>query len=630
MKKVLLAAFAAFLSVGVFSQSILDESFDGTSIPEGWTKTSNNTTGWRFGSTTALSSQYWTIPAHDGNCAASNDDALGSAGNSGNDRLITPSLDLSAISGGAALSFDAFFNGAYGSTGSVLISTDGGTTASPLITINPADAWQTISVSLANYAEAADVKIIFRHTDNGLWATGVAIDNVTVFALMENTANFTEITSGLFAEIDSEIEVSGIIKNMGANPITSADISWTAGSQSGSATIEDLNIGTFQTYEFTHPDLVSIGSENVTVEVTINTVNGVDSANITNATQSFTVVPLLFLPVRKVFIEEATGTWCGWCPRGAVNMDFMDETYPNSIEVAVHNGDPMKNTTYDNGIGTQIGGYPSGLVDRAYVDIDPSDFEAAYLLRKDVQAIVSVGVEIDFNHSTRVLNATITATFAANFDNANFRINSVLVEDNVTGVGSGWSQTNYYAGGANGPMGGYENLPATVSASQMVYRHVGRQIFGGWSGTANSIPSIIVAGDEYSYTYTYTIPTTYDINEITVVGLVIDQSSGVIMNAEESEKVLSAEELAKLGFDFKLYPNPAISESNVALTIIKSGNVSYVVYDMSGKQVAAEYKGQLAPGEYLHAIDVSNLNSGLYFVTINIDGNQLTRKLAVQ
>ena len=628
MKKILLAAFAAFLSVGVFSQTILDESFDGTSIPDGWTKTSNNTTGWRFGSTTSLSSQYWAIPAHDGNCAASNDDALGSAGNSENDRLITPSLDLSAINV-AALSFDAFINGSYGSTGSVLISTDGGATSSALMTISPAAGWQTLLISLAAYAEFTDVQIIFRHTDNGQWASGMAIDNVTVYALQENTATFIEITSGLFAEIDSEIEVSGVIQNMGSNPITSADISWTAGTQTGSATIEDLNIGTFETYEFTHPDLVSVGAENVTVEVTINTVNGADSANVSTATQSFTVVPLLFLPVRKVLIEEATGTWCGWCPRGAVSMDFMDATYPNSIEVAVHNGDPMKNTTYDNGIGTLIGGYPSGLVDRAYVDIDPGAFEQAYLLRKDVQAIVSVGIDIDFNHTTRVLNATITATFAANFDNSNFRINSVLVEDNVTGVGSGWSQVNYYAGGGNGPMGGYESLPATVPASQMVYRHVGRQIFGGWSGTANSIPSAIVAGEEYTYTYTYTIPETYDINEISVVGFVLNQSSGVVMNVEESGQVLSTKDLAKLGFDFELYPNPAVSVSNLALTIEKPGKVSYMVYDMSGKQVAAEYKGQLAPGEYLHTINVSNLNSGLYFVTINIDGNQLTRKLAV-
>ncbi len=623
MKKVLLAACAALLSVGVFSQTILDESFDGTAMPDGWTMTSTNTTGWIFGSPASLSSQYWAIPAHDGNCAAANDDALGNTGNSANDRLITPSLDLSTLSG-PALSFDAFLNGSYGSTGSVLISTDGGTTASALMAISIAGDWQSVSISLADYADETDVKIIFRHSDNGAWADGLAIDNVSVFSLEENTANFIGITTGLFANADSDVEITGIIQNMGSNPITSADISWVAGSQTGSATIDGLDIGTFESYEFTHPDLVSVGSDNITVDVTINTVNSAGSASISNATQSVTIAPLLFLPNRKVFIEEATGTWCGWCPRGAVNMDLMDDTYPNSIEVAVHNGDPMTNTVYDNGIGTQIGGYPSGLVDRAYGDVDPSEFEDVYLDRIDVQAIVSVAVETEFDEVTRVLNATITATFAANVDNANFRINSVLVEDNVTGTGSGWGQVNYYANNANGPMGGYENLPSTVPASQMVYRHVGREIFGGWNGTTNTIPGTVVAGEEYTHTYTYTVPTGYDESELSVVGLVINQSSGQIMNAEESGHILSSKELATLGFDFNLYPNPATAETNIALNIEKSGNVSYIVYDMSGKRVAAEYKGQLAPGEYLHTIDVSN------FVTINIDDNQLTRKLAVK
>ncbi len=140
MKRVLLAAFAVILSTGVFSQTILDESFDGTTLPDGWTKTSANSTGWIFGSPAALSSEYWAIPTHDGNCAASNDDALGNTGNSDNDRLLTPSLDLTSISG-PALSFDAFIVGNYGSTGSVLISTDGGETTSDLISLTNNDDW---------------------------------------------------------------------------------------------------------------------------------------------------------------------------------------------------------------------------------------------------------------------------------------------------------------------------------------------------------------------------------------------------------------------------------------------------------------------------------------------------------
>ena len=628
MKKVLLAAFAAFLSIGVFSQTLLDENFSGSGIPDGWTKTSLNATGWRFGAPAALSSQYWTIPAHDGKCAASNDDALGQNGNSNNDRLITPSLDLSTLSV-PALAFDAFFNGAYGSKGWVLISTNGGVTASTFMTLSASEGWQNIIVSLEDYADETDVKIIFRHSDNGEWATGLAIDNVSVYALEENAAFFERITTSSYPEMNNDLEVKGEFRNIGSTTITSANISWVAGSQTASAVIDGLEIAPWETYEFTHPDMVTVGSEIFTLEVTINTVNDAESASITNPTKSIDATPLLFFPVRKVFVEQATGTWCGFCPRGHVAMDFLDETYPNSIEVAVHNNDPLANSLYNSGMSSQVEGYPSGLVDRTYNDIDPDLFEAAYLLRAEVQAIASVGVETEYNNVTRELTATITARFARDDENAKFRINAILVEDNVTGSGNGWDQVNYYAGGGQGTMGGYQNLPNPVPAANMVYRHVGRKIYGGWGGTANSIPTNVVAGEEYSYTYTYTIPNNYDDNELSIVGLIIDQTTGQIVNAEESGSVVSARELTKLGFDFKLYPNPALSETNIALSIEQPGTVSYMVYDMTGKQVAAEYKGQLAQGEYIHTIDVSNLNSGLYFVTINIDGNQLTRKLAV-
>ena len=59
-------------------------------------------------------------------------------------------------------------------------------------------------------------------------------------------------------------------------------------------------------------------------------------------------------------------------------MDHDFEGYWQGI--AVHNGDPMTNTDYDNGIGTAISGYPSGIVDRG-ADINPADFKEDFLQR---------------------------------------------------------------------------------------------------------------------------------------------------------------------------------------------------------------------------------------------------------
>ena len=53
----------------------------------------------------------------------------------------------------------------------------------------------------------------------------------------------------------------------------------------------------------------------------------------------------------RVVGEEATGTWCGWCPRGAVALNWMDHDYEGYWQgIAVHNGDPMSDADYDNGL----------------------------------------------------------------------------------------------------------------------------------------------------------------------------------------------------------------------------------------------------------------------------------------
>lgn len=70
--------------------------------------------------------------------------------------------------------------------------------------------------------------------------------------------------------------------------------------------------------------------------------------------------------------EEATGTWCTWCPRGAVFMAKMKEDYPDDfIGIAVHNQDPMTLTSYNTGLTNLPGfsGFPSVVVRRQILSI---------------------------------------------------------------------------------------------------------------------------------------------------------------------------------------------------------------------------------------------------------------------
>ena len=61
----------------------------------------------------------------------------------------------------------------------------------------------------------------------------------------------------------------------------------------------------------------------------------------------------------RPLIEEYTGTWCGWCPRGFTGMEMLRETFGEDfIGVAIHNQDPMAVLTTSQ-YPSNIQGFPS-------------------------------------------------------------------------------------------------------------------------------------------------------------------------------------------------------------------------------------------------------------------------------
>ncbi|MBN2682844.1 MAG: T9SS type A sorting domain-containing protein [Bacteroidales bacterium] len=297
----------------------------------------------------------------------------------------------------------------------------------------------------------------------------------------------------------------------------------------------------------------------------------------------------------------------------------MDETYPDTwIGIAVHNGDPMVVTEYDNAVGDLISGYPSGLVDReADAEYDPSAFEAAYL--EKINNIPPVALSIinnTWNPTTRVLSFEVEGYFVASISGADLRFNAVIMENGVTGTASGYNQANYYSGGANGPMGGYESLPNPVPAAQMVYNNVARAILGGFEGSAASIPATIVADNAYSQAYTYTIPAAYNENNIVIVGMVIDNATGEIMNGVKSDISVGFENNI-LPTEVVIYPNP----SNGILNVRNAENSTITVYNVLGEVVIS-----VNNAENLQMINLTNQPEGTYIVKIENNNSVVTQK----
>ncbi|ASS47705.1 MAG: hypothetical protein A3D31_17925 [Candidatus Fluviicola riflensis] len=78
-----------------------------------------------------------------------------------------------------------------------------------------------------------------------------------------------------------------------------------------------------------------------------------------------------------------------------------------------------------------------------------------------------------------------------------------------------------------------------------------------------------------------------------------------------------------------VYPNPMNQEATVAVTLNNSADVVIALYDLSGKQVASIFNGNMNAGANTVLFSSNNLNAGLYTAVISSNGYNQTIKLVV-
>ncbi len=618
--------FLITMSFGLFAFSqtdILTEDFEGASgstPPAGWTQTTNGV-GWAFGSN--LSSTYWTIPPHTV-YAASNDDDAGQTNDGSVDYLITPALDLSGNTA-VILEFAEFLDGSYGQSASVEVSTDGGSSWTNVYDIPTGTDWTTVTVSLSAYAGQSNVMVGFHANDNAQWASGWAVDDVHIYEPMAYDAAMVSINTASYVTAGN-VSLTGTLQNMGANTLTSIDVIWSidGGTTVHTDNLTGLNVVPAATYDFTHSVPVDMTvTQGYNVDIWVANPNGQTDGDASNDHVIKLISSLSQIPQKVVVGEEAGGTWCGWCPRGLVALKDMAHYYPSTwIGISVHNSDPMTNTTYDGALGNYVSGYPSGMVDRAGGnEVDPGDFETTYQSRINVISPVAVDVtNISWNSSTREVTFDVVATFYTN-TTGNFRTNAVIIEDGVTGTTSQWDQSNYY-----GQYGydlidweniNWKNLPQPVPAAQMVYNHVAREILGGWAGTSGSIPGTVVDGTPNTYSYSYTVPASSDETQMHIVGMVIDQTTGEILNGYKIELLPTSVQVERKE-NVLLFPNP----TNGVLNVANATDATIEVWNMVGQKVA-----EINHANNFEKIDLSNYPNGTFILRIISENNTITKKI---
>jgi len=81
---------------------------------------------------------------------------------------------------------------------------------------------------------------------------------------------------------------------------------------------------------------------------------------------------------------------------------------------------------------------------------------------------------------------------------------------------------------------------------------------------------------------------------------------------------------------FQNYPNPASEITVVKLNIRKATGLMIEVANMMGQTVITVDAGLVKPGMKEVELDVSSLNSGLYFYTVKAGDAEVTKKMLVE
>jgi hypothetical protein len=333
------------------------------------------------------------------------------------------------------------------------------------------------------------------------------------------------------------------IKNKGVNPITSLSYTITTNNDPATATPEvtvPINEITYNGIGTLNVSFDTNEAMNCTKTVTITKVNGEpNEATAAESMASGQLVIKAFLFTKVPVVEEFTGTWCGWCPRGFVGMETAHEVYGDQVVlIAAHNGDPMQISDY-NPIMQTVSGFPDSRVDRGEdVDPNPDALQGAInpLLQDHPDGKVDITAKWNDEAMTKI-DINTSSMFAFGEQNANYGVALVLIEDGLRGSGSSWNQANYYSGqSAPAYMSYWVNAPSSVSG--VTFNHVAVAAWQIKNGFDGSVPTSFGAGEALPFNYLADITTKsviQDKTKLTVAALLINRTTGKIINAAQTE-----------------------------------------------------------------------------------------------
>lgn len=335
------------------------------------------------------------------------------------------------------------------------------------------------------------------------------------------------------------------------------------------------------------------------LDIKITKVNGQDNEETAGEAQT-TISVFDKLPKHRSVVEEYTGTWCGYCPRGYVGLQAMNRLHPDDfIGLSYHHAELVddRNEPMQVMMGTDfpstVNGFPAAWLDRSYqadayggLDAASKSLGVDQLWQQVCSLLAEADISVDASLSNDKQSVTATATvkFPLEMKNARYGVEYVLVADGLTGTGRDWEQHNYYYNGrqesseftepefkqfSEGPeyVSGLRFDDVVIATTRL-------------TGDNQYMPETIAEDQSYDLSATFNLqkvrnvnndPIIQDVNKLRVVALLIDYNDNTIVNAAKTGYFAAANGIKTVNAAAEMQPS--------------------AVYDLSGRRLASMQKG---------------------------------------
>ncbi|MDE7350959.1 MAG: choice-of-anchor J domain-containing protein [Muribaculaceae bacterium] len=398
-------------------------------------------------------------------------------------------------------------------------------------------------ISLTGYA-GKDICLAFINKSEDAGLLGLA--DIAIAPYIMDVANLT--ASVLPSESTTAISLNVNVRT--PSEVNGLKAELTYGGQTVTKTIE-VAIGPAGTR-------IPVNFEDVTVptgglDYTVTLTPLFEGAQPTTVTGEISTPATSYAPV--MVVEEFTGTWCTYCPRGAAFLNYYSDHFNGKdgnikvIGIALHTtNDPMMmddpsylNTAFETSKAT---GYPSAFFNRTSLG-DPS---AVGIINEFEKTRSNSRIKINRVDYTPGADLKVAYEIENSYSksNMNQRVALVMVENDVKGDNVDYNQTNGLSGISRQSVINtygeelwpyfqfYSEQPGTVPFTRMSYDHVARGIWPDYYGEL--IASACEAEVPVSKDMSIGMPAQVMNPEKTaVIALLLDADTGCIIGADEVE-----------------------------------------------------------------------------------------------